>query len=176
MISKHKLSFEFIPKKVLDKLDDDKLKSDLYKYRRVRRKVLEWEDDVDELKNEIDKKKKRIKEYNKIITHLYNKINVLRSDFLPIVNVVNYKKGKTYYWNINVKFKNQIKSIYLGSDNKIREIFKNKIGLRKNVSKDKLKQNIEFHIVDEIMDMVIENKDDFSNWSLNKEELWKLVE
>jgi len=175
MISKHKISFEGISDKVWENLDK-KLQIDVSKYRRVRRDVIKFEKEIENQKELIKKKRSKIKEYNKILTHLYGKINHLKSDFLPIVNVVNYKKGETYYWNINVKFKNQIKSIYLGSDNKIREIFKNKIGLRKNVSKDKLKQNIEFHIVDEIMDMVIENKDDFSNWSLNKEELWKLVE
>ena len=41
-------------------------------------------------------KKKRIKEYKKIVTHLYEKINVLRSDFVPIVNVVSYSKSGIY--------------------------------------------------------------------------------
>ena len=87
---------------------------------------------------------------------------------------MSYKKDESIYWNINVKFKNQIKSIYLGSDNKIREIFKDRVGLRKNVSKDKLKQQIEFYLIEEIMDMVIDNKNDFNNWSIKKEELMEI--
>ena len=122
MISKWKDSFEYIPKKILDKLPK-KDRNDLYKFRRVRRKVFEWENDVEELNNEIKNKKKRIKEYKKIVTHLYEKINVLRSDFVPIVNVVSYSKSGSLYWNLNVKMKKQIRSIYLGSDKKLRENF-----------------------------------------------------
>ena len=174
MISKHKLSFEGISDKVWNNLDK-KLQIDVLKYRRVRRDVIKWENEIESQRELIRKRKSKIKEYNKILTHLYGKINHLKSDFLPIINVVSYKKDESIYWNINVKFKNQIKSIYLGSDNKIREIFKDRVGLRKNVSKDKLKQQIEFYLIEEIMDMVIDNKNDFNNWSIKKEELWKLV-
>jgi len=174
MISKHKLSFEGINDKVWNNLDK-KLQIDVSKYRRVRRDVIKWENEIESQRELIRKRKSKIKEYNKILTHLYGKINHLKSDFLPIINVVSYKKDESIYWNINVKFKNQIKSIYLGSDNKIREIFKDRVGLRKNVSKDKLKQQIEFYLIEEIMDMVIDNKNDFNNWSIKKEELWKLV-
>tara|TARA_R110002012_G_scaffold2264_1_gene10816 strand:+ start:289 stop:816 length:528 start_codon:yes stop_codon:yes gene_type:complete len=174
MISKHKLSFEGISDKVWNNLDK-KLQIDVSKYRRVRRDVIKWENEIESQRELIRKRKSKIKEYNKILTHLYGKINHLKSDFLPIINVVSYKKDESIYWNINVKFKNQIKSIYLGSDNKIREIFKDRVGLRKNVSKDKLKQQIEFYLIEEIMDMVIDNKNDFNNWSIKKEELWKLV-
>ena len=174
MISKHKLSFEGINDKVWNNLDK-KLQIDVSKYRRVRRDVIKWENEIESQRELIRKRRSKIKEYNKILTHLYGKINHLKSDFLPIINVVSYKKDESIYWNINVKFKNQIKSIYLGSDNKIREIFKDRVGLRKNVSKDKLKQQIEFYLIEEIMDMVIDNKNDFNNWSIKKEELWKLV-
>ena len=174
MISKHKLSFEGISDKVWNNLDK-KLQIDVSKYRRVRRDVIKWENEIESQRELIKKRRSKVKEYNKILTHLYGKINHLKSDFLPIINVVSYKKDESIYWNINVKFKNQIKSIYLGSDNKIREIFKDRVGLRKNVSKDKLKQQIEFYLIEEIMDMVIDNKNDFNNWSIKKEELWKLV-
>ena len=174
MISKHKLSFEGINDKVWNNLDK-KLQIDVSKYRRVRRDVIKWENEIESQRELIRKRRSKIKEYNKILTHLYGKINHLKSDFLPIINVVSYKKDESIYWNINVKFKNQIKSIYLGSDNKIREIFKDRVGLRKNVSKDKLKQQIEFYLIEEIMDMVIDNKNDFNSWSIKKEELWKYV-
>ena len=127
------------------------------------------------MNNEIKNKKKRIKEYKKIVTHLYEKINVLRSDFVPIVNVVSYSKSGSLYWNLNVKMKKQIRSIYLGSDKKLREIFKSKIGMRKNINKDKLKEIIEYEIVDEVVDMVIENKNKFSEWNIDKEKLWKII-
>ena len=175
MISKHKLSFEGISDKKWKSLDKN-LRDDVSKYRRCRRKVLEWENDVKELKNEISKKKNRIKEYNKILTHLYGKISFLKSDYFPIVNVVNYKKGDNVFWNINVKFKNYVKSIYLGSDKKIRKMLSEKIGMRKNVSKDKLKQKLEFYLIEEVEDLVIDNKNDYDNWNVKKEELWKFID
>ena len=68
MISKWKDSFEYIPKKILDKLPK-KDRNDLYKFRRVRRKIFEWENDVEELNNEIKNKKKELKS-KKIIIHI----------------------------------------------------------------------------------------------------------
>lgn len=175
MISKHKISFEGISDKVWKNLDK-KLQIDVSKYRRVRRDVIKFEKEIKDWKDKVKKRREKIKEYNKILTHLYGKINHLKSDYLPIINVVSYKKDESIYWNINVKFKNYIKSVYLGSDKKLREIFKEKVGLRINVSNEKLKQQIEFYLVEEIMDMVIENKNDFNNWSIKKESLWKYID
>ena len=47
--------------------------------------------------------------------------------------------------------------------------------MRKNINKDKLKEIIEFEIVDEVVDMVIENKNKFSEWNIDKEKLWKII-
>ena len=78
--------------------------------------------------------------------------------------------------DINVKFKNYVKSIYLGSDKKIRKMLSEKIGMRKNVSKDKLKQKLEFYLIEEVEDLVIDNKNDYDNWNVKKEELWKFID
>ena len=79
------------------------------------------------------------------------------------------------YWNINVEFKNRLRSFYLGSDNKVRLRMKDycKVGYR--VSEKKLRSELDYHLKDELIDMVIENKDDFFNWSLDKNELWERV-
>lgn len=175
MIKKYKESFEFIPKKVLDKIGDKKLESDLYKFRRVRREILKWEGEISNYESKIKERKEKINSYYKKLHRLYGKINHLKSDYIPIINVVSYKKDVSIYWNINVKFNNYIKSIYLGSDKKLREIFNEKIGVRKNISKEKFKQKIEFYLVEEVMDLVIENKDDYYNWNIKKEELWKFI-
>ena len=165
MISKHKLSFEGISEKKWNSLSKN-LRDDVSKYRRVRRDVIKFEKEIDKYKNQIQTKKDKIKEYNKILTHLYGKISYLKSDYFPIVNVVNYKKSDNVFWNINIKFKNYIKSIYLGSDKK----------MRKNVSKDKLKQKLEFYLIEEVEDLVIDNKNDYDNWNIKKEELWKFID
>mgnify|MGYP003150849342 FL=1 len=51
-----------------------------------------------------------------------------------------------------------------------------KIGMRKNVSKDKLKQKLEFYLIEEVEDLVIDNKNDYDNWNVKKEELWKFID
>jgi len=141
MISKHKLSFEGISDKVWENLDK-KLQIDVSKYRRVRRDVIKFEKEIEKQRELIKEKQFKLRKYNKILTHLYSKINHLKSDFLPIINVVSYSKKDNIYWNINVKFQNKVKSNYLGSDNKVRKEFKDRIGLRKNISNSKLKRQI----------------------------------
>lgn len=173
MISKHKTQFEGLSDKVWNSLDKD-LQIDLSKYRRVRRDVIKFEKEVETLRTKIKDKQNKIREYNKILTHLYGKINHLKSDFIPIVNVVvNKKEGKKYF-NINVKFKNNIKSIYVGSYDKLKVFFKSKLGLKRVPTIDMVKELIQFHFVEEVMDICIENKDNFLNMTINKEMLYEL--
>ena len=174
MISKHKLSFEGISDKVWKNLDKN-LQSDVSKYRRVRRDVIKFEKEIEKQRELIREKQLKVRKYNKILTHLYSKINHLKSDYLPIINVVSYSKKDNIYWNINVKFQNKIKSNYLGSDNIVRKEFKDRIGLRKNISNSKLKRQIEFYLVEEVMDMVIDNKDNFDNFKLDKDVLFGYI-
>ena len=177
MISKHKISFEGISDKIWKNLDKT-LQIDVSKYRRVRRDVIKFKKEIEKQKELIKEKQLKVKKYNKILTHLYSKINHLKSDYLPIINVVSYSKNDNkdfIYWNINVKFQNKIKSNYLGSDIKVRKEFKDRIGLRKNISNSKLKRQIEFYLVEEVMDMVIDNKDDFDNFKLDKDVLFGYI-
>ena len=177
MISKHKISFEGISDKIWKNLDK-KLQIDVSKYRRVRRDVIKFEKEIEKQRELIREKQFKVRKYNKILTHLYSKINHLKSDYLPIINVVSYSKNDNkdfIYWNINVKFQNKIKSNYLGSDIKVRKEFTDRIGLRKNISNSKLKRQIEFYLVEEVMDMVIDNKDDFDNFKLDKDVLFGYI-
>lgn len=173
MISKHKTQFEGLSDKVWDSLDK-KLQIDLSKYRRVRRDVIKFEKEIESYRSKIKDKQNKIRQYNKILNHLYGKINHLKSDYIPIVNVVSYVKFDNVYYNINVKFKNHIKSIYIGSNDKLSVIFKDKLGLKRKPNKIKIKELIEFHFVDEIIDICIENKDTFSDMKINKEMIYEL--
>lgn len=170
MISKHKTQFEGLSDKVWDSLDK-KLQIDLSKYRRVRRDVIKFEKEIESYRSKIKDKQNKIRQYNKILNHLYGKINHLKSDYIPIVNVVSYLKFDNVYYNINVKFKNHIKSIYIGSNDKLSVIFKEKLGLKRKPNKTKIKELIEFHFVDEIIDICIENKDTFFDMKISKEQL-----
>ena len=173
MISKHKTQFEGLSDKVWDSLDK-KLQIDLSKYRRVRRDVIKFEKEIESYRSKIKDKQNKIRQYNKILNHLYGKINHLKSDYIPIVNVVSYVKFDNVYYNINVKFKNHIKSIYIGSNDKLSVIFKDKLSLKRKPNKTKIKELIEFHFVDEIIDICIENKDTFSDMKINKEMIYEL--
>ena len=170
MISKHKTQFEGLSDKVWDSLDK-KLQIDLSKYRRVRRDVIKFEKEIEGYRSKIKDKQNKIRQYNKILNHLYGKINHLKSDYIPIVNVVSYTKSDKVYYNLNVKFKNNIKSIYIGSNDKLSVIFKEKLGLKRIPNKNKIKELIEFHFVDEIIDICIENKDTFFDMKIDKSEL-----
>ena len=174
MISKHKTQFEGLSDKVWDSLDK-KLQIDLSKYRRVRRDVIKFEKEIESYRSKIKDKQNKIRQYNKILNHLYGKINHLKSDYIPIVNVVSYVKFDNVYYNINVKFKNHIKSIYIGSNDKLSVIFKEKLGLKRKPNKTKIKELIEFHFVDEIIDICIENKNTFFEMKLNKNELYNTI-
>ena len=174
MISKHKTQFEGLSDKVWDSLDK-KLQIDLSKYRRVRRDVIKFEKEIESYRSKIKDKQNKIRQYNKILNHLYGKIKHLKSDYIPIVNVVSYVKFDNVYFNINVKFKNHIKSIYIGSNDKLSVIFKVKLGLKRKPNKTKIKELIEFHFVDEIIDICIENKDTFFDMKIDKEKLYNLI-
>ena len=176
MLDKHRMEFEGLSDKVWNNLDKT-TQIDLAKYRRVRRDVLKFEKEIEKCRDKIKELQNKSREYNKILTHLYGKINHLKSDYFPLINIIGYKKNgnDSLYWNINIEFKNKLRSFYLGSDNKVRLRMKDycKVGYR--VSEKKLRSELDYHLKDELIDMVIENKDDFFNWSLDKNELWERV-
>ena len=174
MISKHKTQFEGLSDKVWNSLDK-KLQNDLSKYRRVRRDVIKFEKEIESFRSKIKDKQNKVRQYNKILNHLYGKINHLKSDYIPIVNVVSYVKSNKVYHNINVVFKNQIKSIYIGSNDKLSVIFKDRLGLKRKPNKTKIKELIEFHLTDEIIDICIENKDTFFDMKIDKSELYNKI-
>lgn len=174
MISKHKTQFEGLSDKVWNSLDK-KLQNDLSKYRRVRRDIIKFEKEIESFRSKIKDKQNKVRQYNKILNHLYGKINHLKSDYIPIVNVVSYVKSNKVYYNINVKFKNNIKSMYVGNYEKLSLIFKDKLGLNRRPNKTKTKELVEFYFVDEIIDICIENKDTFFDMKIDKSELYNKI-
>jgi hypothetical protein len=88
--------------------------------------------------------------------------------------VVIYKRDGKNYFNINVKFKNKITSIYIGSYDKLKVLFKSKLSLKRIPTVGKVKELIQFHFVEEVIDLCIENKDDFDKLTIRKEMLYEL--
>lgn len=174
MLSKIRMEFKGLSDEVWNSFDKD-LKNDIAKYRRVRRDVLKSEKEIEKCRERIKELQLKNKKYNKILNHLYEKIKFVKDDFLPIVGIVGNRKKDSVYWNVNVKFRKNNRSFYLGSDSKVREVLNKNIGVGLNVKKDTIKKRLEYYLKDEIVDLVIENKNDFDNWNISKERMWELI-
>ena len=171
MKEKHKNSFEFINDKILKKVNK-KDKSRLFKYRRIRRDVIKFEEDVLELQNQIKEKRKKINRYSEMLNHIFSQIEYLKTDYDFKVSVICNKKEFGNYWNINVKHKrNLTKSIYLGSDKKIRKFICNRNNVDEKISDEEFKDLLYYEFSDSVKDWCIENKDDIMNRSVKMEDL-----
>ena len=170
MKKQHLNSFEFVDNKILNKISD-KDKDRLFKYRRIRRDILKWEKEVENLRKKIKGKRDNINRYNEMLNHLFKEIEYLKSDYDPKIHIVsNLKKGITY-WNLNIKYKSTTKPIYLGSDKKLRSIICKRNDVRINVSKSKFRDLLYYEFSDNIKDWVIENKDEIFNMKITLNEL-----
>lgn len=177
MLKKHEQSFEYINDKIYNLLTPE-IKDGLDKYRRVRRDIIKDEKEIEKLKEKIKEKQTKIKRYNDIINHLYGKIEHLKSDYDPTVSFVKYKKKLrrtnevVYYWNCNVKYRRTNCSIYLGSDEKLRELFVKNKKKRKSLSFDDFKDvYLSSELVDQVKDWCIDNVESIFERTPSLEEL-----
>ena len=74
------------------------------------------------------------------------------------------------FWIINLKYKRSNKSIYLGSDKKVREIVNKELGSKKKLSEDRLKNEIIDICYDKLYNMV-RKEDNLYNISIRFEDL-----
>ena len=174
MLSKIRMEFKGLSDEVWNSFDKG-LRDDISKYRRVRRDVIKFEKEIEKSREKIKELQLKNKKYNRILNHLYEKIKFVKDDYLPIVGIVGNNKNDSVYWNVNVKFRKNNRSFYLGNDNKVREVLYKNVGVGLNVKKDTIKKRLEFYLKEEIIDLVVENKNRFDEWSINKEEMWELI-
>lgn len=171
MKEKHKNSFEFVNKKILKEVGK-KDEHRLYKYRRIRREIPILEDKVEELKLEMNKIKEKIKKKNEQINHIFSQIEYLKSDYDFKISIICNKKKYGNYWNINVKHKrNLTKSIYLGSDKKIREFICKRNDKDVSISDKEFGDLLYVEFSESVKDWCIENKDDLMNRTIKMEDL-----
>ena len=135
MLSKIRMEFEGLSDKRYNELDKE-LRDDLAKYRRMRRDVLKFEKEIEKCRERIKELQLKSKKYNRRLIELYDSIKFLKDDFIPIVGIVGYEKSGDVYWNVNVKFRKNNKSYYLGSDSKVREVLYKKVGVGLKVKKE----------------------------------------
>ena len=151
MKKKHLNSFQFVNNKILNEIHK-KDKERLFKYRRVRRNIIDWENEIEFYKNEIEKRKEKINRYNEILNHLYNQI--------PSNNIYEYES-----------YKSTTKSLYLGKENVIREIICKRNNKKINIEKGEFLDLLYMEIRDNLVDWVIDLKNEIFNNNITFKEL-----
>ena len=102
---------------------------------------------------------------------MYNNVKIFTDDFVPIISIVQNKKGKYIYWNCIVKIRNTIKSIYLGNDKKVRDYIKSEFNMRYNSSVQSIKDKFRYEVFDNITERITDNYKSFMNDKLGLEDI-----
>jgi len=134
-------------------------------YRNVTGKIKVKERVINKRVTELKKIKSELKSLKKDQTELLSRVKVFDDEFNPIISIVINKKGNNLYWNCIIKIRGTVKSIYLGSDKKIREYMKSEHNTKLNVSVKRIKETIRFEIQDNVWDMI---REDYKSFMTNK--------
>jgi hypothetical protein len=138
---------------------------------------LNWNlDEIDELKKKIKTLQKESRKLYGDMEDIYNKNPHLSEDYVMNPNISKQRKklsnGKTtIYWIINLKYRGSNKSIYLGSDEKVREIVGKEIGVKSKLSEERLKNEIRFICYDKLWDLVVGEKKNLFDMTIRFEDL-----
>ena len=103
--------------------------------------------EIQYLKDQIKEEEKEVIKLNKLCENIYKENLHKVEDYDMKFNISKQnKKGSKgdnmIFWIINLKYKRSNKSIYLGSDKKVREIVNKELGNKKKLSEDRLKNEI----------------------------------
>lgn len=163
--SKLKDLFGNIDNRVFEKLSS-KERQPIAKYNNMMRYIRRWEDEILKKEDEINYLKSRIKGYEKDCKKMFKLNKHLENDYNIKYNVsTNNKRLKdgsiSIYWMINLKYRGLNKAIYLGSDKNVKQKIKEELGLEEELKKDDIKNKIAFLCFDNLLDMVLENKNLF---------------
>ena len=198
--------FGEIPQYIWDKIPN-KDKQFLFKYDYYRRSAIALDEKIQDLEEEIRQLKKDKEKFRKKSEQVWVENRHRKEDYLPKFNITNYAKktplkskrkgfnkvGKSisqrkeeqkilgWYWNINVKYKGLTKSIYLGSNDKVKAFIKEIEWVKDNqdtlgiVNLNELTREEVKHIIDVLvrdnLDEMITSADNFFNRKVTLEEL-----
>ena len=121
---------------------------------------IEWiEDEIEDLKRDIVDKERELERINDICENIYKDNSHLVDDYYMKFNISKQNKKLTdgsvgVFWILNLKYKRSNKSIYLGSDNKVREIVSKVIESKKKLSEDRLRSEIYDMCFDKLFELV----------------------
>jgi len=163
--SKLKDLFGNIDNRIFEKLSS-KERQPIAKYNNMMRYIRRWEDEILKKEEEIKYLKSRIKGYERECKEMYKLNKHLEDDYNIKYNIsTNNKRMKdgsiSTYWMINLKHKGLNKAIYLGSDKNVREKVKKELRLNGKLSKEDVKTKLGFLCFDNLLDMVIKEKNLF---------------
>lgn len=132
-------------------------------------------DEIQYLKEQIKENEKEVVKINELCEKIYkeNLHKIENYDMKLNVSKQNKKlsNGKVgIFWIINLKYKRSNKSIYLGSDKKVRKIVGEEIGNKKKLSDDRLRNEIIDICYDKLYNMV-RKEDNLYNIKIRFEDL-----
>ena len=168
--------FGNIPQSVFNKMGS-KERQPIAKYNNMMSKIEEWYVEVEDLKDDIKEIEKRIESYSNRCKKIYEKNKHLEEDYSMNMNVsVNRKKLKNgdtvNYWMSNLKYKGLNKPIYLGSEDKVKEVVMRELKLKKQPNEEELRERLGFLCYDNLEELVMTEKNLFDR-KITIEELIK---
>ena len=117
------------------------------------------EDEIEDLKRDIVDKERELERINNICENIYKDNSHLVDDYYMKYNISKQNKKLTdgsvaIFWILNLKYKRGNKSIYLGSDNNVRETVSKVIESKKKLSEDRLRSEIYDMCFDKLFELV----------------------
>lgn len=129
-------------------------KHNITEFRKVKSEIDDIEKTIKNHQNKIDKLKKGLTREKKIRTKLFNELQDYHVDFNP--KITPYQSSTNFQWNVNLQLKGKTKTIYLGTDNivrdKLNELKNTKVFTNTNVDdlRDEIKSIVTPHIITEL--------------------------
>ena len=151
-----KKGLEYIDDKTYNRLKKSE-QDEILEYRRNETIIKRKLNSIEKKKNEIKKLQTEIRLLKRKRTSNLKKVRVYSKNYQPHISIVSYTKKGNLYFNCNVKIRGKIKSIYLGSERKMRTHISSIHNKRYNMKLDVLKRLIEFELIDNVCDEVILN-------------------
>ncbi|MDA7712172.1 hypothetical protein N8873_08940 [Flavobacteriaceae bacterium] len=142
----HPKRFDNIPQYMLESMGR-KERENITTYRAYMNLIEKWISEIYFLKEDIKEIEGNILKYQKLCDRILAKYKDVEQEYQLNFNVSTQKKktGKhslSVYWIINFKYKAVKKTIYLGSDKKMRKIIGNRLGTEKILSESRVKKEI----------------------------------
>lgn len=164
-MGKLKERFGDIPKEVFNVMSSLN-RQPIAKYNNMMKTISKWKSQIEVLNEDIEKLNDRVKSYEKKCQKLYNDNQHLEEEYDIKYNVSTNNKtlangNVAIYWMINLKYRGMTKPIYLGSDANVRQKIKEELGLKKKLKKEDVRSKIGFLCFDNLLDMVMKEKNLF---------------